>query len=270
MLEPVRFIQKIQQIQGVIRQELTFYQTFFEEPGLRVNGFEELLAKLTQDEVVRDLKKRTITLLRLYVFWFKKNDVHAKGYHMTMFQDISYEILLLIEEDFHLYKRNELFFDIIHSLVANDFKPIFRHSFPFEDPYEVAYDLLSFSLHHPPRDTKLENHDNIVDIDIYTIGSGRHARFQLHVYPKGNHVLFHRLDVDWSENFEDEHVSVFVGTDKEKPYPFFTHKKQLLNKYAKPIIVELMFQMEYNREFWGVKHFLAQKLFLQSLISTFK
>lgn len=270
MLSSAFFLNRILEIEKIYKNEILFLQSFFETKDDLLQSLDSIFNKLKDEKITENNKERTILLLKLYLYWYQKNEVFYEHFHQQFLYEMSYEIFQLFREEFSFQDNGTIFFEIIESLKNNNFFDWFRLNSSLQNPYETAYDILSFSKENPSCNTLAINTLNSVQTKVRSKGNGKNNTIILEIFPMDSLYFFSRIELKLNdEGICEDNILVFHHTDEERSHPPspFTQKVKLLDKYLHAIMVDIMFQMEFNKGFWGIKNFLYFRSFLQTIIS---
>lgn len=261
MLTPLEFEQKMKKMKKYIDEELLFYF----KPSIQQQLLTDIsidITKLCSNDIASDFKGRTILLLKIYTDW---HAIKQQVDNQLLFNLADY-LSSFFQIEFNL-PDTTLFFEITDSIIQNDFERHFYFSIPFRNLYEIAFDLLSFSLNHPPSNILYQNQHSKFYIDIKNNYETRQV--YLEFISKDKNYFFSKINILLNTEIKESDVILYSFNNNDNSFTEmnFTNKKTLLLKYLRPLIIEIMFNMENNREFWGVKNFFIQKKFLENLLS---
>lgn len=268
MLSSTIFLNRILEMEQIYKNEIVFLQHFLETKEDFLRSFDAIFNRLKNELLLENEKERTILLLELYLTWHEKNEMFYAHFRQQFLYEMSFEIFQLFREEFLFYDNGTIFFKIIESIKINNFFDWFRLETSTENPYEIAYDILSFSRENPPCNTLSVNHSNFVQTKVRTVGNGKNGTIILEIFPIDNLYFFSRIELLLNEKgICEENISVFHYTDEKRSHPpaYFTKKVKLLDNYWNAIMVDIMYQMEFNKGFWGVENFFYYRSFLQMI-----
>lgn len=244
----------------ILMAEKLFFHHENLSDGIDNVSLRECFINLKSDNVINDLKIRTILLLRVYSI--------IDNYKSQSSETLKDHLFSILEDDFRLYRIKGVFLDIISSIKNDDFFPFFYID-RMDNTLDIAFDILLLAKEFQFNNTYNDNEFGFVKTIIQFKNPNDVPA--LIVYPMFYNESFSKIEINLNSlSLSEKDISFYQIINQKESKVFFDSKLDLFKKNAKPILVDIMFQMEFNRDFWGLKKLFIYRAFLELFVRFLK